>query len=459
MTITYIGVGTAPTANNASVQPTIHASSASGDLMFCYTWHRNTAATTTTPPGWSNFSNFGNINVFYKYHSGAESAPTITFSGGAAGDDCGAQIATFRGANAYKRLHFGNNNASAQNIAIPASTPGRANCLVLTVGWKQDDWTSVATLTGNTEISEMISTAGNDSAAVWSYQIQTTAAATAAGPFTVTGGAAAVSKSILMTADMAAVLTVTPQDAYPPRNLVSITDLVLGDTVELYRVVAGERTLVRGGSSSSVTDTSFVRVDDELPYGVPVSYVAVVSGNESYTSPQVTYTLTGSKVALSDAIGGASAEVVILNWPESAYDRDASRFKVGGRNVVVSGDLGMWEGTIEFYVETTSARDNVLDLFDTATEGVVQLRQPGGYENVDCFFVPLTVRERRFSQDGSDPRRVLAVDAVQVEGWASTLDSPGYTLQDVADAYNGATLDDIDDDYATLLALAQGDFS
>jgi hypothetical protein len=37
--------------------------------------------------------------------------------------------------------------------------------------------------------------------------------------------------------------------------------------------------------------------------------------------------------------------------------------------------------------------------------------------------------------------------------------SRGYTLQDVADAYTGLTLADLAGDYATLLLLAQGDFS
>lgn len=248
------------------------------------------------------------------------------------------------------------------------------------------------------------------------------------------------------------------QDVYPPRVLVAVTDLALGDTVELYREVGGVRTLVRGGAVEDVADPSLLRVDAELPFGVPVSYVAVVEGVE-YTVGPATYTLPGGKVAVSDAVSGLSAEVVILSWPESAYERPSTTFKVGGRNVVVSGDLGMWSGTLELYVETTSSLTNLLAVLADATSGVVQLRQPGGYDGVDAYVAVQRVRVRRWSQDGSDERRVVALDVSQVEAWGGALESPGYTLADIGDVYDGATLADLEADYATLLAVALGDYS
>lgn len=254
-------------------------------------------------------------------------------------------------------------------------------------------------------------------------------------------------------------ITAEVQDVWPPRVLVSVTDLNIGDSIVLYRVVAGERTELRAGSDPAVTDTSFLRTDAELPFGVPVRYLALVNGTEEYVAGPVTYTLPGGKVAISDAISGASAEVVILAWPEKTYDRLSTTFQAGGRNVVVSGDLSQWEGAIELYTEATSSRDSLLRTIRTATEGVVQIRQPGGYDGIDSYVAVLSVAEKRFSQDGSDERRTFTLRAVEVEGWAPGLEAIGFTLEDIADAYDGLTLADLADDYATLLTLAQGDFS
>ncbi|WP_139337852.1 hypothetical protein [Micromonospora avicenniae] len=217
--------------------------------------------------------------------------------------------------------------------------------------------------------------------------------------------------------------------------LISVTGLTVGDSVELYRVASGERSALRAGADADVSDTSFLRVDAEMPFGVPVSYLAVVNGSDEYTTAPASYTLPGGKVAVTDAISGASAEVVILAWDEKASSRQSSVFKVGGRNVVVSGDMGMFESDLELFTETTSTRDNLRALLAGATEGVVQIRQPGGYDGVDSYLAVLGTTERRFSQDGSDQRRIFALSVAEVEGWAPMLEARGTTLQDIADAY------------------------
>jgi hypothetical protein len=224
-------------------------------------------------------------------------------------------------------------------------------------------------------------------------------------------------------------------------------------------VVGGERTAVRAGADDSVTDPAFVRVDAELPFGVPVHYVAVVNDDQEFATSPVTYVLPGGKVVVTDAITGAAAETVIVSWPDQVYDRQSSVFKVGGRNVAVVGDLGMATGDIELYTEQTSSHNTLMELLRTATEGVVQIRQPGGYDGIDSYQSVLGVTVRRYSQDGSDPRRTHVVRAAEVEGWAPALEATGFTLGDIADAYDGLTLNDLAADYATLLALAQGDFS
>lgn len=256
---------------------------------------------------------------------------------------------------------------------------------------------------------------------------------------------------------MTIAVTATVQDSYPPRVVVAATGLTVGDFAELSRVVGGVRTPLRGGTDASVSDTSFVCIDAELPFGVPVTYHADVN-DAGYDSATATYTLTGGKVALSDALSGLSAEVVILAWTERGYSPQSTTFKVGRRNVVVSSDLGQFEATIEFFTETTSSRDNLWNLLRTATEGVIQMRQPGGYDGVDSYIVVTDAREQRWSQDGTDQRRRHVLQVAEVEPWASVLEPQGYTLGDLADAYAGQTLADLAMDYPTLLALAQGDF-
>ncbi len=193
--ITYVNVGTVSHANNASVTPGIPASIANGDLLLMFAAIRSTSGTVVQPSGWSTWLDLTHVKVFAKKTSGTESSPTVTFTGGAAGDDTSAQIAAFR--NATKLLASANqSNSSAQNVAYPALDVDRDNTLVVYLGWKQDDWTSVSS--PGTEIAEPDTTTGNDQGLVWAYVIQTDAVNVAAGSFTVTGGASAVSKGAVL---------------------------------------------------------------------------------------------------------------------------------------------------------------------------------------------------------------------------------------------------------------------
>lgn len=457
MTATHVNVGTAAHADNATVVPALPVGIVAGDTLLLLAANRSVTATVTTPAGWTPLGSLANVSLFGKIWNGTDPAPNVTFAGSVAGDTCSAQIDAWRGLSLNVGLSASLTNISAQNIAYPALTPPRNQAVVFVLGWKQDDWTSVTQLVGMTEIAEAFTVVGNDQGLVWDYVVQTTATAVGASSFVVTGGLAAVSKGLVVALEATPVITTTLQPEWPPRVLVTVTGLTLGDVVSVYRVVSGARTAVRAGSIAAADDVSFVVLDAELPFGVPVSYLVSVNGMEASTA-STTYTLTGGKVALTDAVGGQSAEVVIRAWPEKAYDRRTSRFRAGGRNIVVAGELAGYSGTIELFTETTSSRDNVAALLDGATEGTIQIRQPGGYDGVDSYVVVTGWIERRFSQDGTDQRRTLLLDVVEVEGWAPALEARGYTLQDVANAYTGLTLANLGADYATLLALAQASF-
>lgn len=462
MTITFVGAGAAATGNNAvTLAPALHASTAPGDLVVVLASIRGTAATLAVA-GWTRLVGIENFAAYAKIAAVSEPAPTVTFTGGAAGDDNIAQCATWRGTESSVAgiLAVIQTNGSAQNVAYPAVTVPAVNHTVVVAGWKQDDSTGWAAIAGYTEIGESNPTTGNDASMAWDYQIQTTATNLSASSFTVTGGLSAVSKALTLLIRPAAAIAVTAQDSFPPRTLVSVTGLTLGDDVAVYRQVAGMRTLLRAGSGTDVLDPSFLVVDAELPFGVAVSYVAVVNSFAEYATAATTYVLPGLKVVVSDAIGGTAAETVILSWPTKTRDTNSTVYRAGARNIVVSGPIGQFESTIDFFVETSSAAANLRTVIDTATSNTLQLRQAGGYTDVDCYLTVLKADEQRWSQDGSDPRRVFSVDVAEVSGWASSLEARGFTLQDIADFYGTTgTLQDIADDFATLLDIAQADFT
>lgn len=201
---TFGTTGVVAHAVNANVTPGIPASVATGDLLLVYAAIRNSGAgVPTAPAGYTRTEIFpatSNAQVFAKIAtSGAEAAPTVSFTGGVALADTSAQMIRLGG-----KWHDVNNivlwsasclNASAQDIAVPGlPTPDADNGVAMFFGWKADDWTSVTS--PGTEIGEPDTTTGDDQGIVWAYTIQTTAANVTSpnASFFVTGGAAAISR-------------------------------------------------------------------------------------------------------------------------------------------------------------------------------------------------------------------------------------------------------------------------
>ena len=463
MTITFVGAGTPATGNNAPVTPVPHASTQPGDLVLLFASIRNSGTGTVNDNGFWDFWVVGGANakIYGKtWHTG-DVIPAVTFTGGVANADTIAQVLTFRGAELTRPLTgIEQLNGSAQNIAYPAfdvTSDGQA--LVLYV-WKQDDNTSVSTPAGFTSASATSTTTGDDASQATWYQIQTTATDLTSGSVTVTGGAAAISRSLLVSLRPAATLTVTEQNVYPPRAGIAMSGMTLGDQLDIYRVVAGVRTLIRGGHVDQVTDPGYFVVDAELPFGIPVSYVAVINGTVEYISATTTYSLPDDHPVLTDAITGLSAEIVIMAADDKVYSRDSARFRVGGRNLVVSAPFGQAEGRYQLFFETTVGRENLMDLLESATEGVVQLRTAltGVYEDEDAYLAVDQITVSRYSQDGSDPRRLVTIDYAEVEAWADELLATGFTYGDVEAFYSGITYASAAGDFATYLDAVQGDF-
>jgi hypothetical protein len=187
--------------NNAGLSPASPGPTLVGDTLVMLASIRGTSATVTQPSGWITIVDLGNVKVFARYAAvaGSQVYP-VAFSGGAAGDDTIAQIALFRNTSiSPSGTPATLSNASQQNLPWPAASPLAAGTIGIVVGWKQDDWTppAVPSDAWDSGLGDTAVTAGNDAGQVWWRRTKTTAATQPAGSWTITGGAAAVSKSAM----------------------------------------------------------------------------------------------------------------------------------------------------------------------------------------------------------------------------------------------------------------------
>lgn len=466
MAISGVVFGAATTGNNVSVTAGTPAGVAVGDLVVIIAAIRATAATVNTPSGWTRITpdDTTNLAAFGRFWQTGDTIPAVSFTGGVLNADTYAKAVKATGVALDQLTELPavqQTNVSAANIAYPAYDVQGAAWYMLMALWKQDDATSIAAPAGWTTQGLTNMTAGDDMLVQLYSQQQTLESDITAGSAVVTGGVSAVSKSFILGVKPAPSLLVQELNLFPPRTQVTVSGMATGDNLEIYRVVAGARTLVRGGTVVSATDPAFIVVDGEVPFGIPVNYEAVVNGFAVYASAPDTYAPPGGKAVLSDAVSGDAAEFIIVAWNQKDYAPQASIFKVGGRNVVVTGEVGQFEATLEVYFEFFSSTDNFLALLNSATEGILQLRAPDTlkYQGVDCFVAVTGAREKRFSQDGSDGRRLWELDIVETDSWSSGQKATAFTLQDIADVYAGQTLANYAADYPTLLAAAQADYS
>lgn len=236
----FVAAGTAAHASNTSVSPGLPAGAVAGDVLLVLAAIRNSGTgVPNTPTGYTRLAAFpsnANVQLFAKIHSGSESAPTVSFAGGAANATTSAQMAAFRGlvSDTAGLVTFADAqlNGSAQNIDYPyAALKTFDDVVVLWLGWKADDDTGVAS--PGTEIGDLTSTLGDDQSLVWSYQIQTFHTPVDAGTFTVTGGASAISRGAVVALQGVQTMTVSQRStngvvkAHEAGAAVEVTDALV----------------------------------------------------------------------------------------------------------------------------------------------------------------------------------------------------------------------------------------
>lgn len=250
-------------------------------------------------------------------------------------------------------------------------------------------------------------------------------------------------------------MTVTEDSAWPPRQLIEITSLTIGQVATLYRVIGGQRYIVRGTDGITLADTTLVVNDGEFPFGAPFTYLLTTDDGDAATIAPMTATLPGGKIALSDAITGLSAEVVISSWPEKDNPRQGTRFFVGGRNVAVLSPRGGSESTAEFYTETDTSRAQMTALLNGCTAGIIMVRafDSLAYSGYDGWYAVMGDNETRWKQDGTDQQRLWTLDLVETESWSFSLLASGWTLADIETVYADGALSDLAGDFGTLLDI------
>lgn len=243
----FIAAGTVAHGNNASVTPGLPAGMTPGvgQLMILQVAIRNSGGgTVNIPAGWTSIADVGrNHRILGKYYVTGDVAPTVTFAGGVLNADTSARIMAWSGLSmqlgGYATGGSGTKqapnsvsslNGVLQDIAYAGLTVFRDNCVVFYFGWKQDAWTSVATIAGAVEAWENTTITGDDQGIVADYVIQGAKANIPAGSFVVTGGITAISRAF--------VLALRPtQTAVVTRNVnnVNVTH-VTGEAVRGWRM-------------------------------------------------------------------------------------------------------------------------------------------------------------------------------------------------------------------------------
>lgn len=505
MTITYVAAGT--TATGTTSATVAHpAGLASGDLeiMQLITGHP-TALKPSVPAGWSKFGEFSGgdpaaygsntgprrLTILTRTADATNPQPTITMPAGT-NVFIAAVIYAFRGTLGHGwrfATTFGEDNTTGTTVSVVGSQ---------TVTWHANDFLlelfavplSTATVSAEaitaTGVTVGTVTERTDAAAGVGANARIVAATASVTSVTGSPNVAPTLTSTLSSTNFAvgalvrireatAVMTATVQSAFPPRVLVVVSGMLNEDiiSIDVQRSALDTLTDLRTAVGVDVTGKdAFVRTDGEQPFGVPVSYAAVLHDVEGdgwiITSNSVTTDVAHEVV--SDAVLGVGVGVQIRDWRERKYERESSTFNVAGRLVVVSGPNPGATSDLILFTESTADRNAMLDLLNRATNGIIQIRTEAtticepdeGFDQhaqIDSYLAVIeTVLERagRFRH----PQRDWQLSVAEVGAWPSNLEARGWTYADIDGFYDGSSYAAVDTSFTaqTYLALDTKDW-
>jgi hypothetical protein len=218
-------MGTINAGTNGNPNPVAPSPIAAGDIIFVVIGWRG-STTTMTATGFTEVSGSPwrtstdrEIRVLWKVADGTEDGTTIAFTktGGGTNQTFISQVIVVPGADNTTPVNVVSTPsaiAATQNIGpITGLTPTTAGSAVMVIGFKIDDWTSVATLSGDgltwSELVDAFSISGNDAGLVVDWATGWTSGAITSKTFTVTGGTALASFGLMLAVQPAAVGAVT----------------------------------------------------------------------------------------------------------------------------------------------------------------------------------------------------------------------------------------------------------
>lgn len=207
--ITFVASGTHATGNNVSVVPGLPAGMQPGDLMFaiCAT---TTGAGGPAPAGWAIEADYGPIRVYTKRFVTGDTAPTITFTGGAAGASTSAVILAWHNMQPGFTTINGTINSSAQNLTATAPvTADGPNREYIFMAWKANGAATAASTIPNFGSTVVLANALGAGQSLFYSRISAASniPSVPGSSVTVTGGVAAISRTLMFVYKAADFLT------------------------------------------------------------------------------------------------------------------------------------------------------------------------------------------------------------------------------------------------------------
>lgn len=201
MAVGFRAAGTSAAAASGAVSPGLPAGNAAGDVNIMVAGGRSTVSPSDVS-GWTTLYNDLSDGRFlyigWRAWQSGDAAPSV---GVGVTDAIIAQIAAFTGMHTTAPEHATGGAfraSSGTNIGPIVGCESPASGVVIFIGTKGDDWTGVATLSGDSltwvEIGEPSTTLGNDAGLVWDYALTPSLLTTSNYTFTVTGGSSTANR-------------------------------------------------------------------------------------------------------------------------------------------------------------------------------------------------------------------------------------------------------------------------